>query len=233
MSVKEDDVVFCKVTKIDGTSVFLEIDGESKQGSMTLSEVAAGRIRNLKKFVSPGRMVVCKVLRVLPDYVELSLRRVTTKEREELLESHKRERAFWNMLEVVGEEPQKIISEIKKEYNFIDFFDEAREDKKVLETFLSKEKAQKVFEILAEKSEREKIVNKKIVVKSFSENGINDLREILKVEAEVHYLGNSTFSISISGKDFKEANLKLDEILKDIEKRVKDRKAVLEIKKEK
>ena len=38
----------------------LEIEDDGV-GSMVLSEVSAGRIRNLRNYVSPGKIVVCKV----------------------------------------------------------------------------------------------------------------------------------------------------------------------------
>ena len=108
MNYNIDDVLLCKVKKIEGTSVFLETEN-GFPGSMILSEVAAGRIRNLRQYVSLNRTVVCKILEVKGDHLELSLRRVTAKERQYVLENNKRERAFASMLKVVGEEPEKMI----------------------------------------------------------------------------------------------------------------------------
>src|SRR3989344_4881379 len=100
MKYHVDDVLLCKVKSIEGTSIFLETE-EGFPGSMILSEVAAGRIRNLRAYVSPNRMIVCKILNVKSDHLELSLRRVTTREKQHVLENHKQERAFANMLKTV------------------------------------------------------------------------------------------------------------------------------------
>ena len=71
-------------------------------------------------------------------------------------------------------------------------------------------------------------------LKSFSESGVEDIKDILDVGgAEIHYLGSSNFSVSVSGRDFKEANNNLEKVLEEIEKRAKKRKAFLEVKKEK
>ena len=227
MKYKEDDVILCKVKKIEGTSVFVETE-EGIPGSMTLSEVAAGRIRNLREYVSPNRLIVCKVLRIAGEHLELSLRRVTSGEKSETLERHKREKAFANMLKTIGEK-ENVIEEIKKEHDISEFLEEAREDVKVLEKYFDKEKAKKLFGILAEKIGKDKVVEEKFVLRSEEEDGIKVIKEILDVDAEIHYLGSGRFSINASGKDFKEADIKLNETLEEIRKRAEKKKAFFEI----
>lgn len=233
MKLKEDDVVLCKVEKIEGTTVFLNIEGFDIRGSMVLSEVAAGRIRNLRQYVSPNRLIVCKVLKLAGDHVELSLRRVTARERDAVLDAHKKEKAFSNVLKFVGGNPGEILSEIKKDFSLVDFFEAVKEDPAVLEKYLSKENASKVLEVLADKQEGEKFVEKKLLLKSEGEEGVEDIKYILDVDAEVHYLGSSKFTVVVAGEDFKEANGKMQEVLDVIEKRSKERKAHLDVEKEK
>ncbi len=229
MEYNEDDIFLCKVNKIEGTTVFLDVEGGGK-GTMVLSEVAAGRIRNLRDYVSPGREVVCKVLRVYTDHIELSLRRVTAGERDEIFERNKRERAFRNVLKVIGEDADKVINEIKYKYDLIDFLDEAIDGKNVFEEFLSKDKAKKVFEIFSEKEGKEKFVDARFVLRSDAENGVEDIKEILDVkECKISYLGSSRFSIRVSAGDFKTADDVLKNILAEIENRAKSRKAVFEV----
>ncbi|MBU0467018.1 MAG: hypothetical protein KJ718_06535 [Nanoarchaeota archaeon] len=231
--INVDDVVLCKVKKIEGTTVFLDIE-DGGVGSMVLSEVAAGRIRNLRNYVSPGRIIVCKVLKISGGQIELSLRRVTAKERQEVLETSKKEKALRSVLKVVKENPDKIVSEIKEKYGVIDFLSEVRENPKLLDEFIPKEKAEKVFQMISEKEGKEKIVEKKFKLKSDSEQGLEDIKEILNLkDVEIHYLGSSKFSVSVSGKDFKEANQNMEEILEGIEKRAKKSKAEFELKREK
>jgi len=234
VNLKVDDVVLCKVKKIEGTTVFLSVEDTSLSGSMVLSEVAAGRIRNLRQYVSPNRLIVCKVLKISGDHFEFSLRRVTSGERNRVLEGRKKERALRSVLKVVKGDGDKVIGKIKEDYVILDFLMEVKENPKLLEKYLSKEKAGRVYEIIAEKEDKEKVVLRKLKLKSLSEEGVEDVKEILKFEdAKVNYLGSSRFSVSVSGKDFKEANAKMDEVLEEIEKRAGKKKAELEIKKEK
>ena len=86
MSLEIGDFVICIVDRIVGTMVFVKIEGEEREGSLILSEVAPGRIRNLRDYVVPKKMIVCKVLRVSNDRIDLSLRRVSPKEKKEVLE---------------------------------------------------------------------------------------------------------------------------------------------------
>jgi len=56
------DVVMCTVEKIAGTVVFVKID-ENGEGSIVLSEIAPGRIRNLRDYVIPKKRIICKCIR--------------------------------------------------------------------------------------------------------------------------------------------------------------------------
>lgn len=232
MNWNEDDAVLCTVKKIEGATVFLELE-DGTPASMVLSEVAAGRIRNLRVYVSPGKKIVCKVLRVSGNHVEMSLRRVTGKERDRVLETHKKEKILKGMLKAVVEEPDKIVEKIKKEFDILDFFEDIQENAKIFERFLKKADAEKIMKIFSEKGEKEKIVEKKIVLKSFGSEGVEDVKKVLNVDAEVHYLGSSKFSVSISGKDFKDANFRMENILKEIEKKAREKKVEFEVVKEK
>src|SRR3989339_1873960 len=88
---EEEEIVFCKVTKIFPNSVFVEILEYGEQGLVHISEIAPGRIRNLRDYVSEGRQIVCKVLRIdrQRGHIDLSLRRVNSTQRGEKLEQIK------------------------------------------------------------------------------------------------------------------------------------------------
>ncbi|MDO8459788.1 MAG: hypothetical protein Q7S74_01640 [Nanoarchaeota archaeon] len=230
MEIKEDDLVLCTVKRIEGTTVFVDIEGNGK-GSLVLSEVAAGRIRNLRDYVAMNKKIVCKALRVSGDHIELSLRRVTAKEKQYVLEKNQRERVLKNILKLGVENPDDILQKIKEKYDIIDFFEEAKANTDVFSQFMTKEQAKKIAVAFAEKSEKEKFVKRSIIMCSFSDSGLDDIKHALDVKgAEIHYLGSSMFSISVSAKDFKEANINLIAIIKEIEHRSKEKKILFEVK---
>ena len=53
------DIVLCTVDRIIGTTVFVGIEGNG-EGSIVTSEIAPGRIRNLRDYVVPKKKIVCK-----------------------------------------------------------------------------------------------------------------------------------------------------------------------------
>ena len=104
----------CTVDRIVGTIVFVKIDGNG-EGSIILSEIAPGRIRNLRDYVVPKKRIVCKILRISGDRIDLSLRRVTQKEKKELIEQYKQEKSYISVLKsILGEKADKIIDDIGK-----------------------------------------------------------------------------------------------------------------------
>ena len=79
MNLEAGDVVLCTVDRIVGTTVFVNIEGDG-EGSIVFSEIAPGRIRNIRDYVVPKKKIVCKVLRISGNRMDLSFRRVTLKE---------------------------------------------------------------------------------------------------------------------------------------------------------
>ena len=65
---------------------------EKIEGTIITSEIAPGRIRNLRDYVVPKKKIVCKVLRISGNRIDLSLRRVTQKEKKEVLEQFQQEK---------------------------------------------------------------------------------------------------------------------------------------------
>src|SRR3990167_3344887 len=102
--IGQGDLVLCTVERIDNTTVFVKLfdNGKEIDGSIVTSEIAPGRIRNLRDYVVPKKKIVCKVLRISErGNIELSLRRVSAKERKEVLEREGQERAYRSILKKI------------------------------------------------------------------------------------------------------------------------------------
>lgn len=222
MNLEEGDVILCTVKRIEGTTVFLDIEDHG-EGTMIFSEVSPGRIRNIREFVTTNKKVVCKILKIKDNHIQLSLRRVTAKEREEVLERNKKEKVLENILKTVfKDKTQQELNKIKENYDLADFLDELRENPEKLDKLFKKEEAEKLRNILAEKKEAEKEVKKIIILKSLSHYGLKDIKEVLESsEAEITYKGSSQFYISVKAKDFKTANHNLDKELEKIKEKSK------------
>ncbi|MBU1129567.1 MAG: hypothetical protein KJ949_02985 [Nanoarchaeota archaeon] len=234
MEFEEGDVILCTVDRIMGTLVFVKIDGTDKEGSIVLSEVAPGRIRNLRDYVVPKKKIVCKVLRIdSSENIHLSLRRVTPKEIKEIKEKDKQEKSLKSVLKsVLGESFEKTISEIEKSENLFEFFQEAKENPKKLEKMFNVEESKKILEILNAQKSKKSIIKKQFSLKISEPNGLELIQKILgkKQYAEIKYISAGKYSIKTEDKDVKKADNKLKQIISEIEKQAKKINAEFHIK---
>ncbi len=227
--IREDDIVLCTVKKIEGTTVFVDIE-DNGSGTIVFSEVAAGRIRNIREYVVVGKKIACKILSIEKGNIHLSLRRVTAKEKEEIKERYETERNLLGMLKASTKKPEEILKKIKENLGVLEFLEEAKANPQNVEKFLPKAEAQTLVKILSEKKDKEKEAKKIISVKSLSESGINDIKSFLQLakDVEIRYLGSSKFSISSTGKNFKEANHKVLQAIEIMKNKYKERKIIFE-----
>lgn len=225
MELEVGDVVICTVERIQGTTVFVEIEGNG-EGYIVLSEIAPGRIRNLRDYVVPKKTIVCKVLKISGDRIELSLRRVTQKEQKEAKEEHKLEKSYKNILKTIsGEEAEKIIHEICKKENLCIFLEKSKESPKELEKLIGKEKTTKIIEILNSQKLKKTVIKKEIQLTTKKENGLKIIKEILNKinQGEVKYLSAGKYSLKVESENAKKADAKIKETLEKIEKDCKEK----------
>jgi len=224
--LEEGQIVQCTVDKILGTTVFVKIDNNG-EGTLTTSEIAPGRIRNLRDYVVPGKKIVCKILRMQGDKIHLSLRRVKQREKKELLDKLSKEKSYKAILKTALEDGvEKTVSEITKEYALIDFFEQAKQNPKILEKYLSKTNAEKIIKILESKKEKLKEIKQNFKLENKSKNGINTIKQILQdsckgTKCQISYLAAGKYRLSIKGEDFKEIKTDINQTLNQIEVQAK------------
>ncbi len=222
--LEQGQIVLCTVKNIVGTTVFVKIEDYNKEGTIVTSEIAPGRIRNLRDYVVPNKKIVCKVLRIEKEHLDLSLRRVTAKEKKELLEFYEREKNLIATLKTISKDPDGIIRKIKENSTLAEFFEQAKENPKLLDELMSKDEAAKLLKILMEKREKEVIVKKKFSLTSQAEDGIIKIKRIVPQDAT--YLAAGKFLLTIKNKNYKEANSKIAQLLEEIEKKAKQENCV-------
>ena len=223
MALESGDIVLCTVDRIVGTTVFVHIEGNG-EGSIVFSEVAPGRIRNIRDYVVPKKKIVCKVLRISGDRVDLSLRRVTLKEQKELKEESKQEKSFTSILKtVLKEKAEETIKKISEKESLSSFLSTARENPKELEDLVGKQDAKKIIDILKTQKKKKTIIKKEISLKSQDPNGLEMIKNIFEKinDIEIKYLSAGKYSLKKEAEDAKEADQKLREILETIEKKAK------------
>ena len=224
MNLEIGDVVFCTVDRIVGTTVFVNIEGNG-EGSIVFSEVAPGRIRNIRDYVVPKKKIVCKILRISGDRIDLSLRRVTLKEQKEIKEIYKQERGFLSILKtVLKEKAEEVLADISRREGIHGFFQRIKNNPEELEELIGKTDSKKVLEILQTSQKKKRaVIKKEIILKSMDSDGLGKIKDILgKIDGvEIRYISAGRYSLKREDEDVKEGDQKLREILEIIEKRAK------------
>ena len=224
MNYKEGDIVIGKVVRVEPTAVFVEL-APGHEGAMVMSEVAAGRIRNLREYVFVNKQIVCKILQINKDHIQLSLRRVTGKEREEAQERFKKERTLMSVCKSILKDAKKVLDKIELDIPLADFYDQVKENPERIKPYVTKEEAEKMIAALKTKEDGKKVVKKTFTLTTTSETGLTDIKNVLtSVKASIAYLGSSKFTLSVEDKEFKQAHAKALTLLEQIAKKAKDAK---------
>ena len=226
MALEVGDIVLCTVDRIIGTTVFVKIDGDG-EGSIVMSEIAPGRIRNLRDYVIPKKKIVCKVLRISGDRIELSLRRVRQKEQKEIREQYKQEKSYMNILKsVLGEKAGEVIEEITKKERVYEFLQKAKEEPKDLEKLTGKTDAKKILDILNAQKQKKAVIKREIFLTTEEPDGLRRIKALLvNIQGVVvKYLSAGKYSLKTESKDIKTADQKLTKTLDELEKKAKKQK---------
>lgn len=223
MALEEGDIVLCTVDRIEGTNVFVNIEGDG-QGIIMTSEIAPGRIRNIRDYVVPKKKIVCKVLKVFDNRIDLSLRRVTPKEQKEVLEHYSVERSYMSILNtILKEKAEETTKKIQNTGSLYDFFDEVKSNPKKLEEVMNKEHAEKILEIVNAQKQKKFEIKREISLSTIKPNGLELIKEIFSnvKNAEIKYISAGHYSLKTESSDIKNADNILKNIISDIEKNSK------------
>jgi len=230
---EEGDAILGTVDKIVGTSVFVKLDDYNQEGVMNFSEVSPGRIRNIRDYIMPNQKIVCKVLRVdkVSGHIDLSLRRVNTREKREILELHKKQKDVLAMIKFIIEDKKRfeqLTHRIRNRFGLAEFFTELIEkstkpEKSILmlkEIGFNENEAKQFLKLVAQKvKERRVSIKAKISLSSEADDGVEKIKKIFNEagkKAKIFYIGAPNYLIAVSNINYKEANKKLNEILNEI-----------------
>ena len=220
MEYKEGDLVLCTVTKIERTTVFVKLPN-NEEGTIIINEIAPGRIRNIRQYVVPNKKIPCKILRIKGGHLDLSLRRVSAKEKKEVLDNYKQEQSSKSALhQILKDDAKKVEEKILKDYpSIFEFLVQARNDPKLLEKYIPK-KYKEAIEKITKKKQKQVEIQKILTLKCFKEDVLKRIKTILKVNQQntkIRYLGAGKFQLTLKEKNYKIANQNLNTLIKEIE----------------
>ena len=230
--MEEGDLVLCTVEKILGTTVFVKL-ASGEKGTLITSEIAPGRIRNLREYVVPNKKIVCKVLRIRGDQINLSLRRVSSKEKKDILTKLKQEQSSKSGLhQILKDKAEGVEKKILEKFDSLfEFLSSAREDEKLVKTYIPAE-FHEAIKKLTQKKRKDVEVKKLIELKCLEDDGVNKIKKMLNVsddKVKISYLSAGKFQVVLKQENYKKANQEIDVVLEKLEDSAKKNSCEFEI----
>jgi len=224
--MEEGDLILGTVERISSTVVFVRLPDNS-EGTIITSEIAPGRIKNMRQYVVPKKKIVCKVLRVSGSHVELSLRRVNSKEKKEVMQRYKQEQTSKSAIHSILKEDAKEVEEkILKDFeSLFEFLSQAREDNKLIDKYIPK-KFHEAIKKITEKKQKKVELNQLVKVKCLEDDGIKRIKKIFpdNKEVKITYISAGEFKVKMTAENYKDGNKKMQKVIETIEENSKSNK---------
>jgi translation initiation factor 2 alpha subunit (eIF-2alpha) len=223
--MEEGDLALCKVEKVTNTITFVNLP-DGKEGTIVSSEIASGRIKLMRQYVVPNKQIVCKVLRIDGDHIHLSLRRVNSKERKEVMSAYKQSQAIHIAFkQILGNKEDEIKEKILKDYKDLnDFAYHAKTDESLVEKYIPKENRTAIKKIL-EKKKKNTELKQNIKIKCLRDDGVQKIKELFIFENpnfSINYISAGNFRLKLIVQDFKEGKKIMTETIENLEKKAKE-----------
>jgi translation initiation factor 2 subunit 1 len=184
------DLVIATIETVTDYGAYAKLDEYNKRGLLHVSEISSSWIRNIRDFVREGQKIVLKVLRVDTEkgHIDLSLRRVTKREKIEKILSWKKERKAEALLrgvaEIVGLSDEEVYGKagvlVEEKYGLYEGFEKVvKEGPEVLTKIGVPENLAEAFAEVAEERIHVKMVRVKgiIEVRCMKPNGVKIIKD--------------------------------------------------------
>jgi translation initiation factor 2 subunit 1 len=222
------DLVIATIETVTDYGAYAKLDEYGKRGLLHVSEISSSWIRNIRDFVRENQKMVLKVLRVDPEkgHVDLSLRRVTKRERIEKIKSWKKDRKADALLRGVAEKVgmpveevyQKAGTLIEEKFGLYEGFEKViKEGPEALTKLGVSEDIAKAFAQVAEERIRVKLVKVRgtIEVRCMKPNGIKCIQDAFAnakksekakdAKIEFYVIAAPKYSVEVSADNWKRA----------------------------
>src|SRR4030066_1417384 len=229
------DLVIATIETVTDYGAYAKLDEFNKRGLLHVSEISSSWIRNIRNFVREGQKMVLKVLRVDLEkgHIDLSLRRVTKREKIEKILSWKKDRKAEALLRGVAEKvglPNEEVYEkagaiVEEKYGLYEGFEKVvKEGVEVLTKIGVPEDLAKAFAEVAQERIHVKMVKVKgiLEIRCMKPNGVKLIKDAFlnakKAEktkdAEVRFyvIAAPKYSVEVLAENYKRA----EEILQKV-----------------
>jgi translation initiation factor 2 subunit 1 len=233
------DLVIATIETVTDYGAYAKLDEYNKRGLLHVSEISSSWIRNIRDFVREGQKVVLKVLRVDTEkgHIDLSLRRVTKRERIEKILSWKKDRKAEALLRGVAEKVglsdeevyEKAGIRVEEKYGLYEGFEKVvKEGTEVLTKIGVPENLAKAFVEVAKERIHVKMVKVKgtIEIRCMKPNGVKIIKDSFlnakKAEktkdADVRFyvVAAPKYSVEVLAENYKRAEEVLQKVAQSV-----------------
>lgn len=233
------DLVIATIENVTDYGAYAKLDEYNKRGLLHVSEISSSWIRNIRDFVREGQKFVLKVLRVDLDkgHIDLSLRRVTKREKIEKIRSWKKDRKAEALLRGVAEKAglsdEEVYTQagsiVEENYGLYDGFERASKDgPEVLTKIGVQEHLAKIFAEVATERIRLKMVkvkgtleircNKPNGVKIIKDSFISAKKTIKAPDSEIRFYVKAApkYNVEVLAENYKRAEEAFQQISQEI-----------------
>jgi translation initiation factor 2 subunit 1 len=229
------DLVIATIETVTDYGAYAKLDEYNKRGLLHVSEISSSWIKNIRDHVRENQKVVLKVLRVDPEkgHIDLSLRRVTKREKKEKILSWKKDRKAETLLREVAEKLglsseeiyEKAGALIEENYGLYEGFEKAvKEGIEALTKIGVPENFAKVFAKVAEDRIRVKMVKVKgiIEIRCMKPNGVKIVKDsflnakkaekVKDADVRFYVVAAPRYSVEVLAENYKRA----EEVLQNV-----------------
>ena len=233
------DLVIATIETVTDYGAYAKLDEYGKRGLLHVSEISSSWIRNIRDFVREGQKMVLKVLRVDVEkgHIDLSLRRVTKRERIEKIKFWKKDRKAEALLKAVTEKVgltaqevyEKAVVPIEQKYALYDGFEKAAiEGPEALTKIGVPEDIAKAFVEVAKERIHVKLVKVRgtLEIRCLKPNGVKVIKDaFLNAQAaekpedsdvRFYVIAAPKYSVEVSAPDWKRAEEVLQKVAESV-----------------
>ncbi len=233
------DLVIATIETVTDYGAYAKLDEYNKRGLLHVSEISSSWIRNIRDFVREGQKLVLKVLRVDSEkgHIDLSLRRVTKREKIEKILSWKKDRKAEALLRGVAEKvalsPEEVYEKagalIEKEYGLYEGFETAaKEGPEALTKIGVPENLAQAFAEVAKERIHVKMVKVKgiLEIRCMKPNGVKIIKDSFLTakkaektkDAEVRFyvIAAPKYSVEVLAENYKRAEEVLQKVAQSV-----------------
>ncbi len=233
------DLVIASIESVMDYGAYANLDEYNKRGFLHISEISSARIRNVRDFVREKQKMVLKVVHVNLEkgHIDLSLRRVTKRERIEKIKAWKKDRKGEVLLRAVAEKVGLPIHEVyqtagtilEEKVGLYEGFEKVlKEGTEALTKLGIPEDIAKAFAQVAEERIHIKLVKVRGVleVRCMKPNGVKCIQDAFlsakkaqkakDVKIEFCVIAAPRYSVEVSADNWKRAEDLLDEVSQNV-----------------